>query len=314
MTTTPLGPRADIAVIVPVHNRRALATPCLEALAREAATASGVSLVVVDQQSTDGIADVARALGFTVIPSSARTAGALRNAGVDHTHAHWLCFIDSDVLIPPGYFQRLREVLAECPGALVGCNYGLPEQPHWTEKNWDLMTVQRGDGDRSWLNAGNMALARDLFASVGGFDASLSSGEDTELCRRLLEGGARVVQRQSLDAAHLGNPKGLRAFLGKQMWHGQGAPVSDRNSVAAMALVGSYLAAIGVVITGIPVTNPAGRIALALLVANTVPLLAYTIQAAKLPRRPAILPALALLHTYFAGRFLALIIRDGRQR
>jgi hypothetical protein len=310
----PEGSVTEIDVIVPVHNRRELATPCLEMLAREAASAPGINLLVVDQMSTDGVADVARSLGFTVVESNARTAGALRNVGVDHTNARWLCFIDSDVLIPPGYFQRLRAALVEHPGTLVGCNYGLPEQPHWTERTWDVMTVRRGDGDRPWLNAGNMALERELFVSVGQFDAALTSGEDTELCRRVLERGVRVLQLQSLDAAHLGNPKGLKAFLRKQMWHGQGAPLSDRNSLAAMGTVGAYLLAVLVLVMGTPLDSVAARIGLALLIANAVPLLAFAIQAAKLPSAPAMLPALALLHTYFVGRFLALIVRDGRQR
>ena len=300
-----------ITIIVPVNNRIVLARPVFTALAREIAEDGDAEVVVVNQMSSDGVDDIARSAGFTVIDSHAETAGGLRNVGVRGSHSTWLCFVDSDVLVPVGYLRRLREALAAYPDDLLGCNYGLPLETTWTERNWHLLTYEAGSGARRWLNAGNIALNRTLFDRSGGFDESLTSGEDTEFCSRVLLHGSAVRQLESLTAAHLGNPKSLRSFFGKQIWHGQGASITNGNSLAALGHGAALLISVAILlITRLNVAVSVG----VLLMANAIPLAAWMHLKRKRGNNASLLASVANLHCYFLARFVALFVRSGRQR
>ena len=302
----------DLAIIVPVHNRLALAVPVFEALKAESDRDGQARVIVVDQGSTDGVDRLAAECGFTVLRSTEPSAGGLRNVGVACGQEPLLYFVDSDVLVSSGQLQRVRSRLTEHPNDVVGCLYCLPAQPVWSERTWDGLTVELDDGTREWLNAGNLAVSRELFVAVGGFDSSLTSGEDTEFCARVRKAGREVRQFRDLAAAHLGNPKSLRQFFNKQIWHGQGAQLSNRNSLAALAHVALLLGGAGLVVWDVRHGRAWGALA-AFLLASLVPMTAI-LAVHRRGRRSSILPSLALLNTYFVARAVALFYRSNRQR
>ncbi|MBL0937497.1 MAG: glycosyltransferase [Gemmatimonadaceae bacterium] len=302
----------SICIVVPTHNRIGLAAPVFTALKQELAVDGNTEVVVVDQHSNDGVDAMAAECGFTVIRSNAATAGGLRNEGVAASQSHWVVFIDSDVLISHGYLMRLRSRLTTNKDAIIGCNYGLPQSTTWTERNWHALTYTSGTGERRWLNAGNMALSRKLFMELGGFNGSLSSGEDTDLCSRAIDRGARVLQFEDVTAAHLGNPKSIVSFFQKQLWHGQGAHIGNRNSLAAIAHMG--LVIIGLYFSFRSTKSPLLTIAIVLVLTQIIPTAAYFVAIKNKSILPNPFQSIANLHAYFFARFMALVYRSGVQR
>ena len=76
----------ELSVIIPVHNGGAHLPRCLDALL--ASDLKGHEVIVVDDGSTDGSGDAARARGFEVLrldarrgPAAARNEGARRARG-----------------------------------------------------------------------------------------------------------------------------------------------------------------------------------------------------------------------------------------
>lgn len=93
-------------------------------------------LVLVDDGSTDGTADVIRAWqkkfprNIRYIYQENAGQGAARNAGLAFAATPWVTFIDPDDFVDPAYFQRIDRFLARQSGgqspqdfALVCCNY-----------------------------------------------------------------------------------------------------------------------------------------------------------------------------------------------
>jgi hypothetical protein len=76
--------------------------------------------------------------------------------------------------------------------------------------------------DASYVPGGNLALRRGVFELVGGFDESIETGEDPDLCRRVAVEGLRVVEASSMRSVHLGEPTSLRAVFRRHRWHGRG--------------------------------------------------------------------------------------------
>jgi len=96
----------SISAIVPVWNGRELLDRLLASL--EAQTEPATELLVVDNGSTDGAPELARARGARVIPMG-RNAGfaAAVNRGIRESRGEWIAVLNSDVELAPDYFARL---------------------------------------------------------------------------------------------------------------------------------------------------------------------------------------------------------------
>lgn len=90
-----LSPPPDVDVVLPCLDE-AEALPWV--LARIPA---GWRALVVDNGSTDGSAEIARALGARVVPESRRGFGAACHAGLTAATAEFVCFCDCDASLDP---------------------------------------------------------------------------------------------------------------------------------------------------------------------------------------------------------------------
>jgi GT2 family glycosyltransferase len=96
----------SITAIVPVWNGRELLERLLASL--EVQTEAAAELLVVDNGSTDGAPELARARGARVIPMG-RNAGfaAAVNRGIRESRSDWIAVLNSDVELAPDYFAKL---------------------------------------------------------------------------------------------------------------------------------------------------------------------------------------------------------------
>jgi hypothetical protein len=304
-----------ISVVIPVHNRRDLLVPTLDALFEAARVHGAVEVVLVDHAS-DG--ETAALLATyrdraTVLRLTSGHISAVRNFGARHAHGQLLSFLDADCVVPANYFTVLEDVFATVPAGATGCEVGIPDRPHWTERVWYELHVVRLDGFTHYLNSANFAIRRTVFDAIGGFDESLVTGEDTDICMRVRRHGASIYETQRLSVVHLGNPKSLGAFYRKQVWHGLGAfggaLRSFRNKASVMVVahgLATILAALTLVVsTRVPMWT---RIVAAALLCVVVPSAAVAYRVFETKRLPSPLPALVLYVTFFFARCQALLI------
>lgn len=107
---------ARISVVVPFYNSAGDLGSCLSSIAAQ--TVSDLEVIMVDDGSTDGSAQVAEAMAradsrFTLIKIPNSGPGAARNRGVAAGTADFLAFVDSDDMLPPDAYERLLAVLED---------------------------------------------------------------------------------------------------------------------------------------------------------------------------------------------------------
>src|SRR5438046_1201661 len=98
-----------LSFIVPAHNEELLLGSSLAAIhaaAREAG--AQYEVIVVDDASTDGTAQIAESRGARVIPVNYRQIAATRNAGARAAGGEIFVFVDADTLVCT---EVIREVL-----------------------------------------------------------------------------------------------------------------------------------------------------------------------------------------------------------
>jgi glycosyltransferase involved in cell wall biosynthesis len=112
----PSGGRARVDVVLPCLDE-ALALPGV--LAELAALGPDYSAVVVDNGSTDGTADVARAAGARVVVEPVRGFGSACHAGLEAATAPLVAFCDGDGSLDLGELPRLVALVDDGRADLV---------------------------------------------------------------------------------------------------------------------------------------------------------------------------------------------------
>ncbi|MCX3060107.1 bifunctional glycosyltransferase/CDP-glycerol:glycerophosphate glycerophosphotransferase [Streptomyces beihaiensis] len=105
---------ARLSVVVPIYNVEEFLDPCLRSLAGQ--TVRDLEVVMVDDGSTDGSGEIARAFAaddprFTLISQENAGLGAARNTGVRHAAGAHLAFVDSDDIVPADAYERMLAAL-----------------------------------------------------------------------------------------------------------------------------------------------------------------------------------------------------------
>ena len=129
------------------------------------------------------------------------TVSSVRNSLAEKTSGDWLCFLDGDDELGPGYLEAMRRAF-EREGRTDGVpllltpavSYVRGPKRRTPPRIWPEVAFERGN----WLVIGTLLL-RDLFFSVGGFrdygDPPGSTGyEDWSLWGRCYLAGAQVVK------------------------------------------------------------------------------------------------------------------------
>lgn len=248
--------------IVPVRNDAARLARCLRSIRANRRTPDQIDIVVVDNGSTDESAQVARRFGAEVHVLPNARVPELRNHGALQASGEVLAFVDADHEIEPGWVAAALETLQSDGVGAVGALCRAPADGTWVQRAYGSFRGRpRGQYDVEWLGSGNLAVWRRTFEAVGGFDTSLETCEDVDLCHRLRASGLRIVSDARLDNVHHGDPKTLHDLFKSELWRGRdNMRVSFRGPIAWNGVPSAVIPLIDLVMLGIA---PIGLVAMA---------------------------------------------------
>ncbi len=186
-----------ISFIVPAYDEELLLGRSLRAI-QSAAQGLGVptEVVVVDDDSTDRTAAIAREHGARVVSVRHRQIAATRNAGAREANGDMLVFVDADTVVNEAV---VRAALTAMLGGAVGggCAFRFGGRLPLYGRILEAVAVPlfRGLG----LASGCFLFStREAFRAVGGFDEALFGAEEAALSRALRRRGKFVVLRESV--------------------------------------------------------------------------------------------------------------------
>jgi glycosyltransferase involved in cell wall biosynthesis len=308
------------SVIIPTYNEERFIRRCLDSIRAQRVAADRVEIVIVDNGSTDRTVAICQEYTDRILSHPELRVGAMRNQGAATATGQVLAFLDADCIADDGWLAAAEASLGE-GSCVTGDSYDIPSNPHWIERAW-FAQEHRGRRITNLIPAGNMIVPRELFLRLGGFNEQLVAGEDAEFCQRAARIGP-VIADERLRVVHLGNPKTLKKFITREMWHGMGALGSLRLNWNDKPLFGSVLFLLLTLtqIAGLALSVLGrglllfwfGTTGVCLLLVATV---AYRMRAIRDWRA---VPSLVLLYyVYYFGRSIALLMllggRDFRRR
>jgi glycosyltransferase involved in cell wall biosynthesis len=187
-----------IDVIIPVRNLAGQVGACLEPIRNQ--LGEDDRIVVVDDASTDGTADAAKALGASVITiTRSRGPYYARQVAASSSAADNILFVDARCRALPGLLDRHRTLLGQ-PGVALSCTEvstlsgpTLAARIAHKQQPFSLAGKIGVAGRLDFFPTANLGVRRSSFAEVGGF-REMRSGADADLCWRIQMAGLGTMK------------------------------------------------------------------------------------------------------------------------
>ena len=119
------GEIVPLTILVPAYNESASVADTIRSL--QAQTVRPAQIIVVDDCSTDGTGDVARALGVTVLrpPMNTGSKAGAQNFALRQVVTRYTMAIDADTTLAPDAIEKLMAPLAD-PAVAAACGFVVP--------------------------------------------------------------------------------------------------------------------------------------------------------------------------------------------
>ena len=211
-----------VSFVIPVRDAAQHIRRCIASIVANDFPRDQVEVIVVDNDSSDGSSEAAIDGGATVLRSSARSVAELRNQAASKARGSILAFVDADHEIAPEWVRTAVDILSAADIGATGAPCMTDPVPNWVQRQYDAMRSRPVAREEvQWLGSGNLAVKKDVFDGIGGFDAQLTACEDVDLCNRLRAAGHRIVADPAMRNVHYGDPKTLNALFYGELWRGR---------------------------------------------------------------------------------------------
>lgn len=151
-----------------------------------------LEIIVVDDCSTDGSAEIARSHGVTVVSTGTNSGVAVaRNTGAARARGSILFFLDSDVALSPGAVRAAVDLLRDNPGIGAVCGMYEPEPLIRDSLVEECRCLQAyywrtsSEGTVSFLISAMCAMRVEVFEEIGPFNPKLRQTEEVDYGQRL---------------------------------------------------------------------------------------------------------------------------------
>lgn len=188
------------SVIIPVYNRPDEVDELLQSLAAQ--RFKDFEVIVVEDGSSIPCKEVAERyanrLDIHYFFKENSGPGQSRNYGAERSRGEYLIIVDSDVILPEGYFDAIEQELKTSPADA----FGGPDRAHDSFTNiqkainYSMTSFFTTGGirggkkkmDKFYPRSFNMGVRRTVYEALGGF-SKMRFGEDIDFSIRIFKGG-----------------------------------------------------------------------------------------------------------------------------
>lgn len=216
----------NYSVIVPAYNAEKTIARCLRALGSQTLDPSVYEVIVVDDGSRDGTADIIKSFPVRYLHQTNKGPAAARNHGSREARGSIILFTDSDCVPAPDWIAEMVRPFADPEVAAVKGAYRTNQRSLTArfaqiefEERFELL---KRAPSIDMVDTYSAAYRGPVFHGVGGFDESfpVANNEDTELSYKLSTMGKKMAFNPAAIVYHLNHPDSLRRYARLKFWRG----------------------------------------------------------------------------------------------
>ncbi len=218
----PECPFPQVSIIIPVYNKFIYTFNCLKSLQKYSSNSISFEVIVVDDHSSDETQEYLSYSSTIQLVVNEENLGFIRscNRGAAIAKGKFLCFLNNDTQVLPGWLENLVEVITKDNGVgavgskliyadgrlqeaggiiwqdASGWNYGRLQHPDCPEYNY----VRQVD----YCSGASLLVRTEIFKQLGGFSEEFLPAyyEDTDLCFAIRELGYKVIYQPKSQLIH----------------------------------------------------------------------------------------------------------------
>lgn len=177
-----------ISVVIPAFNEERVIGKCIEAVKNQTLHRKEYEIIVVDNNSTDKTAEIAKKLGATVMPYTQKQGfSAAKQFGTKKARGEIIAYTDADSIPDKYWLERIKKLMQNKKLVCVGGTI-LSSEDTMTNFSfiiYDLIARAHQLVDIPLIWSPNMAVRKDAFMRAGGFNTALKTSEDWEFIARI---------------------------------------------------------------------------------------------------------------------------------
>lgn len=211
-----------LSVIVPTRNRYEKLLKTIESLRKQTLNAEDYEIIVVDDGSTKPV----EISGVKVLRLEGVERSVARNTGAKIANGELLVFVDDDMEVCQTFLEEHKKAFDEWNDALLVGRVSLSDELLKTsfgkfrqELEQDVVPLKEGLTDvQNLCTAQNMAISKERFFALGGFDSKIISCEDQDFALRHRAENGRTAFVSTALAVHHDDAIDIRAYCRRCEW------------------------------------------------------------------------------------------------
>lgn len=180
-----------ISIIVPAYNEEKLIGKCLDSLKNQSFPKENYEILVIDNNSTDRTSEIAKKCGVRVVAYKEKQGFSVtKQFGADLASGEIIAFCDADTFHDQNWLHIISDLFRDNNLKIIGGS-ALPSEGSFITNAlysiFDLFAQINQVFGNSLIWGFNMAIRKNAFIKVGGFNLNLTSGEDWDISVRIRE-------------------------------------------------------------------------------------------------------------------------------
>jgi len=207
----------DLSVVVPAFNEELFLPACLESLFKQEFPGT-YEVVVVDNNSTDRTAAIAKGLGARVVHEPLVGVVPARQCGTLEAQADIVVSTDADTTFEPGWLRNIYRAFGNDESIVAVTGPWQFETHPWWGRRYSNMVFRitnffyARSGKVVYAGASNLAFRKSAWSAIGGYNTALTQGGDeNDLLKRLAKQGRILYLHHNL--VHTSSRRTARGLL-----------------------------------------------------------------------------------------------------
>lgn len=183
---------ADVSIVIPALNEERYIERTLQSIAAQEFKGT-YELIVSDGNSDDRTVEIARKYTSNIVIEPTRTIAAGRQTGTRIALGKIIAYTDADTTVPPDWLEHLTEQFKD-PKVIAVTGKPLPLEHDivshlFSDFVMDPIARILCFFQIPYVYGGDMAIRKEVFDRIGGFNTSLVTAEDMDIINRAKKHG-----------------------------------------------------------------------------------------------------------------------------